>query len=93
MNNTIYLIQTSFASTASALNKVQQVFVEGDQIVIMGEALSALTSENICSFQSYYCLNNERILLNPDLSSAIIPLDYSAFVDLVLQYKRSVSFK
>ena len=73
MNNTIYLIQTSFASTTSALNKVQQVFVEGDQIVIMGEALSALTSENMRSFQSYYCLKNERTLLNPDLSSAIIP--------------------
>lgn len=93
MNNSLYLVQSSVAATPTILLKLQQVYTAQDHVVFMGDSVALLNERNIADFSHYYCLENEKILLNPNVVDQVKVIDYSQFADLILKFERCVTFK
>lgn len=91
-NNTLYLIQASYAAAPLALAKLQQLYAPGDQAVLMGESVLHAEHEAIAQLLNCHVLDTEQQLLNP-AQSAVKIISYSAFADLCLQFSRCVTLK
>ncbi|WP_353142455.1 DsrH/TusB family sulfur metabolism protein [Acinetobacter pragensis] len=90
--HTLYLIQASYASAPLALSKLQQLYTDGDQVVLMGESVMHAAHDSIQALEKCYVLENEQPLLKP-LQKNIQLIDYAAFAELCLQFTRSISLK
>lgn len=91
MSPCLYLIQTDYALTDRAFNRLSQIYQHGDAIVLMGEA--ALFSQNaIRLFENCYLLTHDAQLLL-HVPESINLLSYLEFADLSLQYSRCIRLK
>lgn len=91
-NNTLYLIQASYAAAPLALAKLQQLYAPGDQAVLMGESVLHAEHEAIAQLPNCHVLDTEQQLLTLAQSTVQV-ISYSAFADLCLQFSRCVTLK
>ncbi|WP_374666527.1 DsrH/TusB family sulfur metabolism protein [Acinetobacter sp.] len=89
---TLYLIQAGYAAAPLALQKLQQVYAPGDQVVLMGDAVMHAAHEAIRSLEKCYVLDNEQPLLGADFDNIQL-INYSEFADLCLKFSRCISLK
>lgn len=92
-NNTLYLVQSSFNASPTILIKLEQLYIENDAVVLMGEAVLHATIAFIQSLNHVYVLENEVENLTKPVSEKIQVISYAQFADLTLNFKRSISLK
>lgn len=78
---------------ASNLNQALAMFSEGDALLLIEDAVSLCTSKNKKSLSSYpiYVLNQDLIARGLTVRDDYQTLDYAQFVELSLDYKKSVT--
>lgn len=91
--NTLYLVQASFATTTQHLATVEQLYQQGDAVVLMGEAVLHLNANILKGLNTFYMLNNDAEILAGQTAANMQTLDYAEFADLCLQYTRCISLK
>lgn len=104
-SHTLYLIQSNFANTEHALNQLAQIYSSDDAVVLMGDAVLHIGSEQFNNLLSttlkiqitLFILENDAELLSQQtLDSMQYPIQiisYAEFSELVLKYKRCISLK
>ncbi len=91
---TLFLIQSSYAASTAALQKLAQMHMPGDSVVLMGEAVM-FAAQIAETYSDVAILENEAQLLNDEVLSAsnLQTLSYDTFASLCLQHQRCVSLK
>ena len=92
-NHTLYLIQSSYSTTAQILEQLAQTYTMGDQVVLMGEAVLPLEHSFLQSLPKIHILKNDAELLVQPLPDQIKLLNYADFADLCLEFNRCISMK
>ena len=92
-NHTLYLIQSSYSTTAQILEQLAQTYTMGDQVVLMGEAVLLLEHSFLQNLPQIYMLENDAVLLIQPLPDQINLLNYADFADLCLEFNRCISMK
>ncbi|OTG82185.1 DsrH/TusB family sulfur metabolism protein [Acinetobacter sp. ANC 4648] len=92
-NQTLYLIQSTFAHTDAILNTLEQIHAMHDAIVLMGDAVLFSADQRLEHLENIYILINDAELLVSKLPPHIQLINYIQFADLVLNFTRSVSLK
>ena len=90
--NTLYLIQASYAAAPLALSKLQRLYTSGNQVVLMGESVMHAAPEAIQALEHCYVLECEQPLLN-SAPKNIQLINYEQFAALCLQFTRCISIK
>ena len=90
----LFLVQSSFNSTDTAINKLKNLYSIGDDVVLMGDSVLKIDDLFFQSLDTIYVLENEMSNLgdNCTLSNVKI-ISYDQFSDLVLKHTRSISLK
>lgn len=92
-DKTLYLLQSEFAKTETAITQLEQVYSDNDAIVLMGDAVLFAHDLRWQTKPQVFVLQQDAIVLSPDLASHIQAIDYDQFANLVLQFKRCISLK
>ncbi len=92
-DQSLFLLQTRFAETASAIAKVQDLYGSGDHLVLMGEAALFVSTEDLAQFDNISILATDAAMLLEPLPDVIKVLDYTQFAELILQFTRCITFK
>ena len=92
-NNTLYLIQSSFNASPAMLEKLKQLYITNDAVVLMGEAVLYANSVLTDGISQVYVLENEAENLAQLESAQIEVISYNQFADLALKFKRSIRLK
>ena len=58
-NQTLYLIQSDYAATASVLDQLAQIHAPDDQVILMGESVLYLDHAFIQQLPQVYILEND----------------------------------
>ncbi|NHC02823.1 hypothetical protein G9F31_03420 [Acinetobacter sp. 187] len=90
---TLYLVQSHFANTQSALSKLNQISTQQDSIVLMGDAVLAADSVQLKNTTQLYMLENDAELFASQPHTDIKIINYAEFSDLVLSFQRCISLK
>ncbi|MBU3846581.1 MAG: DsrH/TusB family sulfur relay protein [Candidatus Acinetobacter avistercoris] len=106
---TLYLIQSNFANTENALNQLAQIYSPDDAVILMGDAVLHIGSEQLNNLLSttlkikntlFILENDAELLPQQTLDSiqnstqhSIQIISYAEFSELVLKYKRCISLK
>lgn len=91
--NTLYLIQSSYAHTDAVINTLLKIYTTGDAVILMGDAVLFVEDDRLKTINPLYILDTDLDLLPQALPSFIKSLTYIQFADLVLNFTRSVSLK
>ncbi len=92
-NNTLYLVQSSFNESPAMLEKLKQLYIENDAVVLMGEAVLYASAVLANGISQVYVLENEAENLAQLESTQIEVISYNQFADLALNFKRSIRLK
>lgn len=92
-NSTLFLIQSPSNNRDKIWNQLAQMAQSDDHIVIMGDTTWAIPATVFSCHAHLYCLENGLCLLSNENSEHIKVIDYAAFADLVLQFKRCITLK
>lgn len=92
-NSALFLIQSSYNNLDKIWEQLAQMAQSDDHIVIMGDASLAIPATVFSRYAHLYCLENELGLLSNENCEHIKVIDYAAFADLVLQFKRCITLK
>lgn len=92
-NSALFLIQSSYNNLDKIWEQLAQMAQSDDHIVIMGDASLAIPATVFSSHAHLYCLENELSLLSNENQEHVKLIDYAAFADLVLQFKRCITLK
>ncbi|MDH0563160.1 DsrH/TusB family sulfur metabolism protein [Acinetobacter courvalinii] len=92
-NSALFLIQSSYNNLNKIWEQLAQMAQSDDHIVIMGDTCLAIPTTVFSSHAQLYCLENELGLLSIENREHIKVIDYAAFADLVLQFKRCITLK
>ena len=90
---TLYLVQSHFANTQSMLNKLSQLCIAQDSIVLMGDTVLAVQAQRFQSPSEIYILENDAELLAASVDLAVKIINYAEFAELVLSHTRCISLK
>ncbi|TCM66438.1 hypothetical protein EC844_11338 [Acinetobacter calcoaceticus] len=88
----LYLIQSDFNQTQIHLSKIDALYGLNDAIVLMGEACMHVDDQRLCNKANLYLLQHDAEILAQDVPSHVHVINYAAFADLILGYKRCISF-
>ncbi|WOE32090.1 MULTISPECIES: DsrH/TusB family sulfur metabolism protein [unclassified Acinetobacter] len=89
----LFLIQSNFAATPQALLKLQSLYSDNDQIVLMGDAVQFVHHFFLQQLKAIYILQNDSdLLLNLNPHNLHV-IEYHAFAELCLQHQRCISLK
>lgn len=91
--NTLYLIQSDFNSSPAMLEKLKQLYIENDAVVLMGESVLYANALAIQDLNHVYVLENEAENLACTNSTQIKVISYAQFADLALNFNRSIRLK
>lgn len=107
--HTLYLIQSNFANTENALNQLAQMYSPDDAVVLMGDAVLHIGSEQLNNLlnttlkikNTLFILENDAELLSKQILASIRDstqhsieiISYAEFSELVLKYHRCISLK
>ncbi|MDY6489310.1 DsrH/TusB family sulfur metabolism protein [Acinetobacter faecalis] len=92
-NNTLYLVQSSFNESPAMLEKLKQLYITNDAVVLMGEAVLYASAVLANGINQIYVLENEAENLAQLESAQIEVISYNQFADLALKFKRSIRLK
>ena len=93
-DKTLYLVQSSFQQTDSVLNQLEHLYTAHDHIVLMGDAVLFVQDPRILNKQHVAVLENDAEILGKSMNySHMKVIDYAAFADLCLGFKRCISLK
>ncbi|WP_180102026.1 DsrH/TusB family sulfur metabolism protein [Acinetobacter sp. YH12126] len=93
-NSTLYLVQASYANTLQHIQQLASLINPEDSIILMGEAVLHIADEQIQQFGTCYVLENDAEILSKSMNySHMKVIDYAAFTDLCLRFKRCISLK
>lgn len=92
-NSALFLIQSSYNNLDKIWEQLAQMAQSDDHIVIMGDASLAIPATVFSRYAHLYCLENELSLLSNENQEHVKVIDYVAFADLVLQFKRCITLK
>lgn len=92
-NSALFLIQSSYNNLDKIWEQLAQMAQSDDHIVIMGDASLAIPATVFSLYAHLYCLENELSLLSNENQEHVKVIDYAAFADLVLQFKRCITLK
>ncbi len=92
-DSTLYLVQSTFAHTDASINSLLQLYVNGDVVVLMGDAVLFIEDARLKNLTNIYVLENDAEILAETLPSSIQLMNYAEFADLVLNFTRSISLK
>lgn len=90
---TLYLIQSNFANTPTALDQLTHVYASDDAVVLMGESVLKLESALLQDITQLYILENDAEILAVHPSEHIHVINYAEFSELVLSFTRCISLK
>lgn len=90
---TLYLIQSNFANTQTALDQLIHVYASDDAVVLMGESVLKLESALLQDITQLYILENDFEILAVQPSKHIHVINYAEFSELVLSFTRCISLK
>ena len=86
----LFLIQSDFSTTPSALAKLEKIYHPEDTVILMGEAVLHQNAEFIQNLDHVYVLETEaENLAQSDLANIQV-ISYAQFADVVLNFKRSI---
>lgn len=91
-DKTLYLIQGSFLTANAHLNKLANILIAPDAVVLMGDAVLHHQHESLSNHLNVYALNQDLEILG-SISHDLIAIDYDQFADLSLQFTRCISLK
>ena len=91
--NTLYLLQSDYAATASILDQLAQIHTPDDSVVLMGESLLYVEHDFLQQLPRVYLLENDAQILVSPLPEHATLLNYAQFADLCLAFKRCISMK
>ena len=91
-NKTLYLVQGTFLTADAHLNKVANILIEQDAVVLMGDAVLHHQHESLSNHLNVYALNQDLEILG-NMSHDLIAIDYEQFAELTLQFTRCISLK
>lgn len=92
-HQTLYLIQSNYASTEMILTKLNALIDSNDSVVLMGDAVFFSQSVNIQICSNLYVLENDAENI-PNIGSVDFKIiNYDQFSDLILAYTRCVTLK
>ena len=92
-DSTLYLVQSTFAHTDASINSLLQLYVNGDVVVLMGDAVLFIEDARLKNLTNIYVLENDAEIWADTLPSSIQLMNYAEFADLVLNFTRSISLK
>lgn len=92
-NKSLYLIQSDYAKTDLSLDKVEQIHIAEDAIVLMGDAVLWIEDKRLQNKSNIFILEHDLALLVIPTPSYIQVINYAEFADLVLRYTRCISFQ
>ncbi|AOA58674.1 hypothetical protein [Acinetobacter larvae] len=87
---TLHLLQCKYTEVDAMLLKIDQIYHNGDAIVVMGDALLCLDHTGFNNKQPIYSLNVENELCSKHNS---LSLSYAEFAQLVVHFKRCISYQ
>lgn len=90
---TLYLIQSNFANTQTALDKLTQVYTTEDAVVLIGESALMHESTQLQDITHLYMLENDAEILAKQPNQKIHLINYANFSELVLSFTRCISLK
>lgn len=89
----LFLLQSSFATTAQAIAKLKALYHPNDQVVLMGDAAQFSKDPFIQQLKHVYILQTDVDLLMNLNTEHIQVIEYNTFADLCLQHARCITFK
>ncbi|OTG65032.1 DsrH/TusB family sulfur metabolism protein [Acinetobacter silvestris] len=92
-NQTLYLVQSTYAHTDAALNKLLQIHTMHDAIILMGDSVLFAEDQRLMHLENIYILENDAEILVSNLPTHIQCIHYAQFADLILNFTRSISLK
>lgn len=93
MSSNLFLIQSSFATTAQALDRLTSLYRQNDQVLLMGDSVQFIQHSFLQKLAYVYVLENDIDLLADVNMSNIKVIHYPDFADLCLQHKRCITLK
>lgn len=91
-DKSLYLFQSDYIQTQHHLNQIPLIYTEADSLVLLGEAVLCIEDALLAHLHNIYILANDAEMLINEIPSHISVLNYAEFADLVLMYKRCISF-
>ena len=91
-DKSLYLFQSDYIQTQHHLNQIPLIYTQADALVLLGEAVLFVEDLRLVDLHNVYILANDAEMLINEIPSHISVLNYAEFADLVLMYKRCISF-
>lgn len=92
-DKSLYLIQSDYDRTSGILDRIDDFYADSDSIVLIGDAVLHHMDARLSNKLSVYILERELDLLPDPCPKHIQVLNPAAFADLVLHYRRCITFK
>lgn len=89
-NKSLYLIQSSYSATPSALSKLAQTYSSEDLVILMGESVLHFQHTFIQQLNQFYILDRDAEILASQILENAIVISYEQFADLCLAYSRCI---
>jgi sulfur transfer complex TusBCD TusB component (DsrH family) len=89
----LFLIQSDFACTPQAIEKLKNIYSPQDTVILMGEAVQFITDEFLQSLENVYLLETDAENLAPHHIPHLDIISYQQFADICLQHTRCISLK
>lgn len=89
-NQSLYLVQSTFAATDTTLSKLAQIYSVQDTVILMGEAVLKLSHPFVQQLQGLYILDKDAEILVDQMPENVTVISYAEFADICLQYTRCI---
>lgn len=86
----LYLVQSNFSATPSALAKLEQIYSPEDTIVLMGESVLQFQQPFLQQVNYIYILDRDAEILAGQKIENIKIISYAEFADICLSHTRCI---
>ena len=89
-NKSLYLVQSNFSATPSALAKLEQLYSSEDTVILMGESVLQFQQPFLQQLNCIYVLENDAEILAGQKPEIMKIISYAEFADICLNHTRCI---
>ncbi|TCB52148.1 DsrH/TusB family sulfur metabolism protein [Acinetobacter terrestris] len=89
-NKSLYLVQSNFSATSSALAKLEQLYSSEDSVILMGESVLQFQQPFLQQLNCIYVLENDAEILAGQKTENMKIISYAKFADICLNHTRCI---
>ena len=89
-NKSLYLVQSNFSTTPSALAKLEQLYSSEDTVILMGESVLQFQQPFLQQLICIYVLENDAEILAGQKTENMKVISYDEFADICLNHTRCI---